>query len=292
MLLFPTKNEKFWEDAWLDAIKQPLEHEEDDEKNEAKNIRRWDRKAAGFADKTRSREALERKEKILCMLKDVGALTTGSTVLDIGAGPGNWAIPMAQAGAVVRALEPSTEMIKVLKMRADEKGVGHNIDIDQRTWQKVDVEKEGLAGKFDLVFASMTPGISNPENLRNAMKASRAFCYLSSFSGGGWRTGYKEIWKDLTGQEIPSHAGDFIYPFNYIYALGYRPRIEFNMWEEEREESIEEAFESILFFVHGNADVTPETKKKLTAYLEDHSENGIFRFKHNICHGIMLWRVA
>jgi len=294
MTLFPTRNEQVWEDLWLSAIKS---NDPDNEKTHTHDsIKRWDRMASGFAKRSSTDEALKRKEKILSMLKKAGALKQGSRVLDIGSGPGNWAIPMAEEGARVTALEPSTEMIKELKGRAEEKGVSHLIDIDQRTWQEVDIEKEHLDGKsfegrFDLVFASMTPGVSTPETLRKVMKASKGFCYLSSFSGGGWRNAYKKIWKELSGEEIPSHAGDFIYPLNYIYSLGYRPQIEFNFWEHEREESIDEAVETILFFVHGNSDVAPEIKEKLKAYLEERSDGKIFRYKHEICQGIMLWRV-
>lgn len=298
-LLFPTDNTQLWEDIWLSAIKPGEQKSEKQDGDDP--VRRWDRMASGFAKRSSTEEAVKRNEKILSMLREAGALKQGATVLDIGSGPGNWAIPMAEAGAVVTALEPSGEMIKELKRRAEEKGVSHLINIDQRTWQQVDIKKdtpEGnsaesgtFEGKFDLVFASMTPGISNPETLQKAMRASKGFCYLSSFSGGGWRNAYKEIWKELFGQEISSHAGDFIYPFNYIYSLGYRPHIEFNFWEHEREESIEDALETILFFVHGNSDVSPEIKEKLTSYLEKRSDNGIFRYQHKICQGVMLWQV-
>ena len=310
MLLFPTKNEQLWEELWLSAIKpkQIDKSKKSDQNSELSNekqngdngddpVKRWDRMAGGFAKRSGSPEALKRKEKIMSMLKEAGALINGAKVLDIGAGPGNWTIPMAEAGAVVTALEPSVEMIKELKRRAEEKEVSYLVDIVQKIWQEVNIEtafKDGLfKDKFDLVFASMTPGISNPETLLKAMKAAKSggFCYLSSFSGGGWRNAYKQIWKELFDEDIESHGGDFIYPFNYIYALGYRPHVEFNIWEHERAESIEESVETILFFVHGSSDIAPEKKVKLTEYLESKAENGIFKYKHQICQGVMLWQV-
>ncbi|MBF0302924.1 MAG: class I SAM-dependent methyltransferase [Desulfamplus sp.] len=300
MLLFPTKNEQFWEDLWLSATKRPDKIDKSqrtDQNSEGQNgddpVKRWDRMAGGFNKRSGSPEALKRKEKILSMLKASGALKNGAKVLDIGSGPGNWAIPMAEAGAVITALEPSGEMIKELKKRAEDKEVSHLINIVQKTWQEFDIKKEGFEGRFDLVFASMTPGISNPETLRKAMKAARfrGFCYLSGFSGGGWRTAYKQIWKELFNEEIESHSGDFIYPFNYIYSLGYRPYVEFMMWEQTREESVEDALETILFFILGSSDVEPSKKERLTEYLKDHSTNGIFSYNHKICQGAMLWQV-
>ncbi|MBF0229390.1 MAG: class I SAM-dependent methyltransferase [Desulfamplus sp.] len=320
MLLFPTKNEQLWEELWLSAIKKEDKKDSSKESEQNKNkqnnadavkddpIKRWDRMAGGFAKRSGSPEALKRKEKILSMLKEAGALKESAKILDIGAGPGNWTIPMAEAGAVVTALEPSGEMINELKRRIEKNrldqkkmssqiDLSNQIDIVQKTWQEVNIEtafKDGLfKDKFDLVFASMTPGISNPETLLKAMKAAKSggFCYLSSFSGGGWRNAYKQIWKELFDEDIESHGGDFIYPFNYIYALGYRPLVEFNIWEHERAESIQDSLETILFFVHGSSDIKSEKKAKLIKYIESKAEDGIFKYKHQICQGVMLWQV-
>ena len=83
---------------------------------------------------------------------------------------------MVEAGATVTALEPSAGMVEILKEKMAEKGIGSDrICIDQRAWQDVDVEKEGLSGQFDLVFASMSPGVNDPETLDKAMRASRKF---------------------------------------------------------------------------------------------------------------------
>ncbi len=38
---------------------------------------------------------------------------------------------------------------------------------------------------FALVFASMSPGVQDPETLEKVMQASRNFCYRSTFSGDG-----------------------------------------------------------------------------------------------------------
>ncbi len=296
MILFPTKNEQLWEELWLSAIKP---NDQNSQKQSGDDpVKRWDKMADGFAKRSGSEEALKRKDKILSMLKEFSALKEGVKVLDIGAGPGNWTVPMAEAGAIVTALEPSGEMIKELKVRIEKscshhKDLSNKINIVQKTWQEVNIKEDNFEGNFDLVFASMTPGISNPETLIKAMKATKSggFCYLSSFSGGGWRNAYKKIWKELFNEEIASCGGDFIYPFNYIYALGYRPYIEFMMWEQIREESIQDSLDTILFFVHGSSEIEPEKKSKLIKYIESKAENGIFKYKHQICQGVMLWQI-
>jgi SAM-dependent methyltransferase len=227
------------------------------------------------------------------MLKDAGALQAGSRVLDVGAGSGNWAIPMAEMGATVVALEPSGVMIEILKEKMAAKNIGPDqIHIIQQTWQDVDVKKEGWAGQFDLVFASMSPGVRDPETLEKLMQASRKFCYLSTFSGGGWRGCYNDLWLDITGEKLESTSWDFIYPFTYVYALGYRPLTDFNVWSHDREETIDEAVENIIFFIQGITDVTPEIRQKLKDHVTKQAVDGLFHQKQTICQGVMLWQVA
>jgi len=288
MNLFPLNNQRAWKDLWLNELKNDPE-----KKSGTDHFKKWDQRARGFDKRSATSEAVSRKERILSILKEAGALRTGFHVLDVGAGSGNWAIPMAEMGANVVALEPSGGMVEILREKMAAKGIGPDqIRIIQKTWQDVDVEKEGLAGQFDLVFSSMNPGVCDPATLEKLMQASRKFCYLSTFSGGGWRGCYNDLWLHITGQKIESTSWDFIYPFTYVYSLGYRPQIDFNVWSHDREETIDEAVENILFFIQGVTEVTPEIRQKLEAHVTDQAVDGIFHQAQTVCQGMMLWQVA
>ncbi len=289
MKLFALKNQDSWKDLWHRAL------EKAPEKRPGRDpIKNWDQRAKGFAKRVDSPESVQRKARIFSMLKAAGALGAGTRVLDIGAGPGSWAIPMVEeAGATVTAVEPSGEMVNILKEKMAQKGIGPDrICIDPRPWQAVDVEKEGLSGQFDLVFASMSPGVNDPKTLDKAMEASRKFCYLSTFSGGGMRGCYNALWQKITGRELESQSWDFIYPFCYVYALGYRPQIRFETWSVTRKEPVEEAVDNILFFAGGAEEVTPHIRDKVTAYVTQQAVDGLFHQNHTVCQGIMLWQVA
>ena len=289
MKLFPLKNQETWKSLWYSALEKAPERKPG--KNLVKN---WDQRAKGFAKRVDTPEAIQRKTGIFDMLKSAGALKPGFRVLDIGAGPGSWALPMVEeVKARVTAVEPSSAMVEILKEKMKDKGIGSDqIIVDPRAWQDVDVEKEGLAGQFDLVFASMSPGVNDPKTLDKAMQASRKFCYLSTFSGGGMRGAYNSLWKKITGRDLESESWDFIYPFNYVYALGYRPQIHFDTWNITRKEPVDQAVENIIFFVMGAEDITAETREKVTQYVTRHAVNGLFQQDHRICQGIMLWQVA
>ena len=286
MNVFPLTNQSAWKNLWLNALKN------DPKEKGTDHVKKWDNRARVFDKRSATPEAVARKERILSMLREAGALQPGSCVLDVGAGSGNWAIPMAEMGANVVALEPSGGMVEILKEKMAAKGIGPDqIRINQQTWQDVDVQKEGLAGQFDLVFSSMNPGVCDPVTLEKLMQASRNFCYLSTFSGGGWRGCYNDLWLDITGQKLESTSWDFIYPFTYIYSLGYRPQIDFNVWSHDREETIDEAVENILFFIQGMTTVTPEIRQKLKAHVTHQAVDGIFHQKQTVCQGMMLWQV-
>lgn len=288
MTLFPLNNQSIWNNLWLNELKNNPE-----KKTDTTHYKKWDKRAQVFDKRSATPEAVARKERILSMLRNAGALKTGSRVLDVGAGSGNWAVSMAEMGVRVVALEPSSGMIEILKQKIDALGFGPDrISIRQQTWQEVDLEKEGLAGQFDLVFSSMNPGVCDPVTLEKIMKASRSFCYLSTFSGGSPGSRYNDLFKQVTGKTLEGSSWDFIYPFTYVYAQGYRPQVDFNVWDFDRTETVDQAVENIIFFIQGMTEITPEIREKLKAYVSGKAVNGKFHDKQTVCQGVMLWQVA
>lgn len=75
----------------------------------------------------------------------------GSRVLDIGAGPGIYSVPLAGRGCQVTAIEPSPLMRKALEENIHQNGVT-GITVIPKRWE--DVTAEELDGSFDTVIAS------------------------------------------------------------------------------------------------------------------------------------------
>lgn len=78
----------------------------------------------------------------------------GRKVLDIGSGPGVLAIPLAEQGALVTAVDPSPGMISVLEAKKRERDLG-GIACLNLPWEKVDVSRD-LDGPYDAVVASLS----------------------------------------------------------------------------------------------------------------------------------------
>lgn len=169
--------------------------------------KRFDRRAKEN-DWKRSREIIARLD-----------ISPGSRVLDIGAGPGTLAIPLAQAVEHVTVLEPSGAMLQCLKDNIDATGVD-NIAIVRKRWEDVDIEKD-IQGPYDVVISSYSLGMSDLTAALGKMnEATSKYVYVYWFADPSpWERNYAEIWEKLHGMPYEKMGkADII--FNALYAMG------------------------------------------------------------------------
>jgi SAM-dependent methyltransferase len=116
----------------------------------------WDRKKN--ADRYAAQSGGEFEKRIRMTLNGL-SLSRTTRVLDIGAGPGTLAIPLAAKVREVTAVEPGSGMIAALKDRAALEGIT-SITCIQKRWEDVDPGRD-LAGPYDLVIASLSLTMHN-----------------------------------------------------------------------------------------------------------------------------------
>jgi cyclopropane fatty-acyl-phospholipid synthase-like methyltransferase len=144
-------NETYWSDRWESVVaRSPLRRRRAED---PAGLKRWNQRAAGFAKNSKTDSANARRKTTLAMLSKEGALFSGARVLDIGAGPGAWALALAEAGAIVTALEPADAMADLLESHIASAGTA-NITVVRNTWQAVDLDTMGWRGAFDLLSLS------------------------------------------------------------------------------------------------------------------------------------------
>jgi SAM-dependent methyltransferase len=288
-----TRDPESWKRLWLQAKERsPVNRRE--RRGKGAELERWNVRAAGYARHGESEGSQGRREQILTWLEQAGAFRPGCRVLDIGAGPGNFAIPMARKAAEVVAVEPAREMFRILEQRVESSGI-KNIHILPKTWEEVNPGAEGWEGAFDLAFASMSPGVANPDMLEKMVCTSRAFCYLSGWSGdrwGPWGLAQRDLWPLIFDEELGDYPSDILYPFGLLYAQGYRPELRFVRSLIDLEMDVVEAAAGLVDHFNRYVEVGSSVREIITAYVHRNSRQGVFRQTATACQGFMLWPVG
>lgn len=181
-----------------------------------------------------------------------------STVLDIGAGTGAFALPLARLVKAVTVVEPSAEMLARLHRNMDTT----NIRIINKHWEDVDIKE---IGRYDLVLAAHSLyGIVDIETeLKKMLAAANGrFCFIIRV---GRQNFYADTWRRFKGEEFHSPPG-FIHLYNLLYELGLAANVE--MVQTSRDQvylNIEQAVKHWRVRLN----LAPEKEDELRAYLLD-----------------------
>ncbi|MDO5422330.1 MAG: class I SAM-dependent methyltransferase [Eubacteriales bacterium] len=213
------------------------------------------------------------------------------TALDIGSGTGIFTIPFAKEYGQVTSLDISPAMQEIIRKKAASEGL-ENIDYKSGNWHTLDLDDAGLAGQYDLVLSSLnTRGICSQKTLLKMNQASRQGCCIVSFTGGGQKNHSKELNQLILGRQLTSAGGnDIIMPFNLIYHLGGQPDMAYSKIEWEKSYSADEAVESVCDQFWRFAEITPEIRAKVEAYVNTHLEkDGLYHERARIPVAVMVW---
>jgi len=158
--------------------------------------------------------------------RTVGGISVGKSfsLLDIGAGPGNMAIPLAAKVARITAVEPAAGMADVLEENCRKRGIA-TITCIRKKWEDIDPEGD-LDGPYDVVLAAFSLGM---EDLAGAIAkmvgVARRRVYLFWFAGAtDWEALYKDLWPKIHGRPYcPGPKADVLY--NLCHQIGIYPNI-------------------------------------------------------------------
>jgi len=192
------------------------------------------------------------------------ALSKDMRVLDIGAGPGTLAIPIAPLVKDVTAIEPGAGMAAVLMDQCRAQGIA-NVSCIQKLWEDIDPARD-LDGPYDLVIASLSLTM---QDIRAALKkmdavAKGEVCLYWFVDMPFWEKMYVELWEPLHGcTYYPGPKADCL--FEVLYEAGIYANIE--MMPLPKEYRFASRDEMTAFF-RGRFKVTRgEQEKILDAYL-------------------------
>ncbi|CAG35582.1 class I SAM-dependent methyltransferase [Desulfotalea psychrophila] len=204
----------------------------------SKKARDWDKKAPSF-----SKSAKESNYSSL-FLSHL-PLETGMTVLDIGAGSGTLALPIAKKVQRVTAIDYSQGMLDQLQSEAAAAGID-NIETICCAWQD-DWQSKNIVA-HDIAIASRSLGV---DDLQKALIKLNSYASKYVFLTDRINpTPFDSHAFKIIGR--PFHSGpDYIYTLNMLYSMGIHPCVNILEFDSlKKYDSLEAAVQSYQWMFH------------------------------------------
>ncbi len=216
------------------------------------------------AERYDSTSRSEYDERIMTTINGLD-ITRESRVMDIGAGPGTLAIPLASRVKDITAIEPGEGMTAIMAERMKKDGIS-NISIIRKRWEDI-IPASDLFGQYDVVVASLSLTMEDIRlALRKMDEVSRGSVYLFWFVDMPfWERMYADLWEPLHG--LPYHPGpkaDCM--FGVLYQMGIYANVE--MLPLKKEYRFTTKDEMTAFFRRRFNVTKPEQERVLDDYLK------------------------
>lgn len=262
-------NTEYFEELWLS----------DNQKKEP-TVELWDFRAEEYNLALSTADAQLNRQKKVQSFIDQGIINEESTVLDIGCGSGQFAVELAKKTRKVVGLDFSENMLSYASENATAAGL-KNTEFIHSDW-----ESFHCAESFDLVMASMSPAIDNPEHLYKMIDCSRGFCYLSAFVQR--HSSLKENLYRLTDQNYLSQFNKLNFIFNILWSKGIFPELSYETGIHQRVFPLATA--QGIFTREMSVLENPEQVSRIHQYLAAIAENEVVTESLQQRKGELIWK--
>ncbi len=194
----------------------------------------WDSKAREF-----NKRVMRNKERANSQAAALGLLPH-ETVLDVGAGTGRLALPLARAAKSVTALDQSAGMLACLQENMAAEGID-NIHCIQKSWQDV---LPGELEQHDVILSSNSLGVYDlREALAKMDTLAKRAVFIFTFTDHRRDDGFRDFLrqKEKRRHDPPGPAG-YLVIYNLLADMGICADIKIVEWSaDEHYASLEEA---------------------------------------------------
>ncbi len=240
----------------------------------------WDDHAEDFQ---RQYSRSDYRDKLL----EKAQIEPDSTVLDVGCGPGNLAVPLASRAKHVTALDKSGEMLRLGKKEADAQKIS-NISFIHMDWNDVVIGRD--VPPHDIVICSRSFANQNPrESLIKLNRAANSRVYLTLRTSADEATAFfHNLYKEV-GKEYKVYP-DYLYGCNLLHQIGILAHVDFiNYTDSFRYTTAEDTYR--VMSSHMNI-TNQEQKDKMMLFITRNmtSNNGNFVLDIKVKWALLWWQ--
>jgi hypothetical protein len=219
--------------------------------------------------------------EIIVDLLDRGILNSDRTMIDIGSGPGTFAIPISRYVQEITCLDSSPGMISRLENECLTNNVS-NIKTKLEDWECYNAEKI-----YDLAFTSLCPPMNTPESIMKMEECAKEHCiYMSSMNDSSEMI--SRIWKGL-GKNY-SYAGyNTKYPYDFLKAMGRSPKLRELSQDHTVDISLNEAIDNEVKHMSPFLETTDGAREIIAEIMSDYSEDSRLKINSKMKVGLLTW---
>jgi len=259
-----------WDELWKATHAGGFHHHGRDGQDLASH---WDSKARGF-----NKRVMKNPERATNQVATLGLLPH-ETVLDVGAGTGRLAIPMARIARSVTALDQSKGMLACLEENMAKEGI-ENIRCIHKGWEEL---AEGEIEPHDVVLSSNSLGVLNlRESLAKMDSMAKRAVYIFTFADRRRDDGFADFLRG--GKRARHHFGgpaDYLVIYNLLADMGIFADIKIMNWQSsEHYSDLDEAVAEWKEMHEIPAEREPELREFLSEKLTE-SEQGLCMHRHH-----------
>lgn len=269
----------YWENAWDEAkLASPTRTRPG---NEACWGGFWDGLAEQYLREILAGEPFYRGIRDYLVEREV--LRPGDRVLDVGCGPGTYALPFAEKASSVDALDPSGPMLAALAGEAARRGLA-NLKTMQARW-----EDFATPDRYDLVFSSMSPAISDTPTLLKMEALSCRSCCLITYGDAPEAPERKALWPQLVGDYRPSNMYMYTYPYNVLRERGREPGLRMFDQEERQLVPVEQMVKRFTDYFAIFTTLDAGKIGRIREYFEARAPGGLYEEKGHTRLAVISW---
>ena len=260
-----------WNEMWKKAV------EESRWKKRAGTPEFWDDRVDRF-------EEMIRRGNRAGMIMEKIEIEPDYTVLDIGAGPGTVAVPLAKVVKGVTAVEPSNGMLSRLNENASKEKLA-NITCINKKWEDVELRKD--IEEHDIVIASHSLLMKDIRSALSKMDDTARKCVYLFVVAGRRKNARGSLFSALFHKGKP--GPDYIYLYNILYQMGIYANVDIiNADHNMQFPDLDAAVQHYKKWM----DISEKDEEKLRLYLTENlvEEDGVLWSRHKLRTAMIWWR--